>query len=296
MLTLRSPLPGSPLARRLAAVGAALTLTAALTACGGSSDAGTDTAETSSSAGDDLGLMTPGTLVVGMNLQFPPEMYLDDAGEPAGYDVDLLDELADDLGVELQIENLDFNGLIPGLQSRQFDLVSVGLTATDEREQVVDFSRAYVPYTSVLAVAAGDTSVSSVEDVDTAGTVVTALQGSSGETLAQETFPAATVTGFPDQSAALLEVATGRAKASVLEDYILAQYSKANPGQVEQADLPEPLALGYGSWAVQKGNTGLVTALDSFLCEQQTGGGLAAIYETNFEVPAADFPEMPEGC
>ena len=78
-------------------------------------------------------------------------MYLDEAGKPAGYDVDLLNAEAD-LGVTLKIENLDFNGLIPGLQSKKFDMVSVGLNATDERKKVVDFSRAYVPYTSVLAV------------------------------------------------------------------------------------------------------------------------------------------------
>ncbi|WP_454050334.1 ABC transporter substrate-binding protein [Cellulomonas sp. Marseille-Q8402] len=281
-------------ARRAGLVGAALALAGLLAACGGSADAGS--ADGSTAAGDDLGLLTPGTLVVGMNLQFPPEMYLDENNEPAGYDVDLLNALADDLGVELEIQNLDFNGLIPGLQSKQFDLVSVGLTATEERQQVVDFSRAYVPYTSVLAVADGDTTDPTIEAYDTSGTVITALQGSSGQQLAEDTFGSATVSGFPDQNAALLEVATGRAQASVLEDYILAQYMKANPGQVQKADLPEPLAIGYGSWAVQKGNTGLVAALDEFLCSQQTGGGLAEVYEANFEVPADEFPEMPSGC
>lgn len=282
-------------ARRAGVVGAVLALAGMLAACGGTADAGSSDGG-SAAAGDDLGLLTDGTLTVGMNLQFPPEMYLDENDEPAGYDVDLLHALADELGVELEIQNLDFNGLIPGLQSKQFDLVSVGLTATDERKQVVDFSRAYVPYTSVLAVADGDDAVSSVEDVDVSGTVITALQGSSGEQLATSTFPNATVSGFPDQNAALLEVATGRAQASVLEDYILAQYMKANPGQVQKADLPEPLDIGYGSWAVQKGNTALVEALDGFLCEQQTGGGLASLYEKNFEVPADEFPEMPSGC
>ena len=110
----------------------------------------------SSAAAADLGLMTDGKLVVGMNLQFKPQMYLDDAGKPAGYDVDLLNLLAKDLGVKLDIQNLDFNGLIPGLQSKKFDMVSVGLTATDERKKVIDFSREYVPYTSVLAVKQDD--------------------------------------------------------------------------------------------------------------------------------------------
>jgi ABC-type amino acid transport substrate-binding protein len=82
----------------------------------------------------------------------------------------------------------------------------------------------------------------------------------------------------------------------VVEDYILAQYIAANPGQLQKADLPEPLAIGYGSWAVQKGNSALVDALDAFLCTQQTDGGLASFYEANFGVSADEFPEMPSGC
>ncbi|HEY0187919.1 MAG TPA: transporter substrate-binding domain-containing protein [Cellulomonas sp.] len=285
-------------ARRAGLVGTVLALVGLLAACGGSSDAGASATDDSSAteASADLGLLTPGVLVVGMNLQFEPEMYLDENNEPAGYDVDLLNELADSLGLELQIQNLDFNGLISGLQAKQFDMVSVGLTATDERKEVVDFSRAYVPYTTVLAVAADDDTTATIDAYDTSSTIITALQGSSGEQLAQETFPNATVSGFADQNSALLEVSTGRAQGSVIEDYILAQYIAANPDQVKKADLAEPLEIGYGSWAVQKGNSGLVTALDSFLCEQQTSGGLAELYEANFGVSVDEFPEMPTGC
>ena len=128
----------------LVAVAAASALVLSACAGGGGGGGGEEP------AGDDQGLMTAGTLVVGMNLQYKPEMFLDDNGDPAGYDVDLLNALADDMGVELQIENLDFNGLIPGLQASQFDMVSVGLGATDERKKVISFSRGYVPYATIL--------------------------------------------------------------------------------------------------------------------------------------------------
>lgn len=277
----------------------ALVLAFVLAACGSStsgSSSGSDSAAPSASGAGDAGLdlVTPGTLVVGMNLQFPPEMYLDDQGKPAGYDVDLVTKLAEHLGLTLDIQNLDFNGLIPGLQAKKFDLVSVGLTPTDERKKVIDFTRAYVPYTSVLAVPADDTTEPSIEAYNVSGKTITALQGSSGEQLAKTTFPNATVTGFADQNAALLEVATGRAAGSVVEDYILAQFTKANPGQLKKAALPEPLDLSYGAWGVQKGNTALVEALDSFLCTEQTDGGLAQMYEANFGV--TEFPPMPQGC
>ncbi|GAA2082538.1 substrate-binding periplasmic protein [Actinomadura alba] len=272
--------------RRTALAGVAVMSALVLVACGGSDSSGGD--------GDGAGLNRAGTLTVGMNLQFKPEMYLDAAGKPAGYDVDLLNKLAAELGVKLDIQNLDFNGLIPGLQSKKFDLVSVGLSATEERKKVIDFTRAYVPYTSVLAVGQNDTSPATVESYNVKGKVITALQGSTGEQLAKKSFPQAKVTSFSDQNAALLQVATGRAQGTVVEDYILAQYQKSNANQVKKAALPKPLDLSYGAWAVQKGNGTLQTKLDAFLCKVQKDGTLGQLYQKNFEV--SEFPVMPEGC
>jgi ABC-type amino acid transport substrate-binding protein len=270
-----------------AAAAAALVLSACST--GGS---GAAAPEESEDAAADSGLMTPGTLVVGMNLQYKPQMFLD-GDTPSGYDVDLLNLLAEEMGVELDIQNLDFNGLIPGLQSRQFDMVSVGLGATDERKEVIDFSRGYVPYATILGVAPGSELGSSIEDYDQEGVVITALQGSTGEQLVKDTFPNATVAGFPDQNAALLEVATGRADAVVVEDYILAEFDRSNPGQLAPLDLSEPLSLYYGAWGVQKDNAALVEQLDAFLCSVQSDGTLEELY-TKWMAP--ELPAMPEGC
>lgn len=277
--------------RRMLLASVAAVSTVVLAACGSDNPA---PASAGTGGGSGLGLQKDGTLTVGMNLQFKPEMYLDDAGKPAGYDVELLNKLATELGVKLDIQNLDFNGLIPGLQSRKFDLVSVGLTATDARKQVIDFTREYVPYTSVLAVRDNDSSPAVIDTYNKPSTVITALQGSTGEQLAKKTFPQAQVKGFAEQNAGLLEVATGRASGSVLEDYILAQYQKSNPGQVKKAALPKPLELSYGSWAVQKGNTVLVGKLNTFLCKAQNDGTLAKLYNDIFGV--SDFPAMPGGC
>jgi ABC-type amino acid transport substrate-binding protein len=277
-------------ALRLPLVAAAAAAALALTACAGT---GSSAAPEESGAGsEDIGLMTPGTLVVGMNLQYKPQMFLD-GDTPSGYDVDLLNALADDLGVKLDIKNLDFNGLIPGLQAAQFDMVSGGLGATDERKKVIDFSRGYVPYATILGVAPGAARGETIEDYNKEGVVITALQGSTGEQLVRDTFPNATVTGFPDQNAALLEVATGRADAVVVEDYILAEFDRANPGQLEALDLDEPLSLYYGAWGVQKDNAALVKKLDEFLCKAQNDGTLEQLY-TKWMAPT--MPAMPEGC
>jgi ABC-type amino acid transport substrate-binding protein len=289
-----------PLLRRGAFAVAGLLAATVLAACSSSgsssssssapADAGSSSSSSASSSA--AGLMHPGVLTVGMNLQFKPEMYLNN-GKPAGYDVDLLNALAAKLGVKLQIENLDFNGLIPGLLAKKFDLVSVGLTPTAARKQVVDFTRSYVPYASVLAVKENNNSSAEISTFNKSGVTITALQGSSDQTTAQADFPKANVVGLSDQDSTLLEVATGRAQGAVLENYILAQYQQANPNQVKQASMAKPLSLSYGAWAVQKGDSALQSELNSFLCTAQSDGTLASLYQKNF---SAAIPAMPGGC
>lgn len=251
----------------------------------------TTTEEASEGGAEGLNLRDPSKLTVGMTLQFKPQMYLDDAGEPAGYDVELLNMLAEELGVELDIQNLDFNGLIPGLVSKKFDMVSVGLTATDERKESVDFSREYVPYAQILAAKADDSTEATMDAWNAADKTITSLQGSTAEKLVQSEFPNAKSAAFPDQNAAFLEVSTGRADGIVVENYLLAQFNKSNDDVLAEVAFPEPLSVAYGSYAVQKGNTALADRLSEFICDKQESGELARLYE---ETIGAPLPEMPD--
>ena len=210
-----------------------------------------------------------------MTLQFKPQMYLDSKGKPAGYDVVLLKALAKQWGVKLDIKNLDFNGLIPGLVAKKFDMVSVGLSATPERKKSISFSRAYVPYAQILAAAKSDTTPATVAAWNTSDKTITSLQGSTAEQLVKKTFPNATSSSFPDQNAAFLEVATGRANGIVVENYLLAQFNKSNGNKLKEVPFPKPLHVEYGSYGVQKGNTKLAAGLSAFICKEQKSGQLA---------------------
>ena len=235
------------------------------------------------------GLMDPTTLVVGMDLQFKPQMYLQN-GKPAGYDVVLLNALAKQLGVKLKIENLDFNGLIPGLQAKKFDMVSVGLSPTPERRKVISFSRAYVPYAQILAAKKGDSTAASIAAWNDPSKTITSLQGSTAEQLVQKLFPKANSKSFPDQNAAFLEVATGRASGIVVENYLLAQFNKSNGNKLQEVAFPKPLQVQYGAYAVQKGNLTLIRALNQFICSVQNNGRLAKIYQ---QTEGTTLPPMP---
>lgn len=230
------------------------------------------------------GLMTPGTLVVGMDLQFKPEMYLNN-GKPAGYDVDLLKKLAAYAGVKLKIDNIGFNGLIPGLQTKKFDMVSVGLSPTPAREKVISFSSAYVPYSLIVGIPKADyNTITKVSQLNTSSDTITALLGSTDETQAKASFPMAQINALADENSDFSLVATGRANAIVVEDYLLAQYNKANPGQLVQAKI-KPLNVQYGSYGVQHGDTALAKYLDKFLCTEDKNGTLAKIYKKDFGTP-----------
>jgi ABC-type amino acid transport substrate-binding protein len=231
-----------------------------------------------------------GTLTVGMTLQFAPQMYLDKAGKPAGYDVVLLKALAKQMGVKLDIKNLDFNGLIPGLVSKKFDMVSVGLSATPERKKSITFSREYVPYAQILAAATNSAVGADKAAWNNADLTITSLQGSTAEQLVKDTFPNAKSASFPDQNAAFLEVATGRAQGIVVENYLLAQFNKTNGNKLKEVAFPKPLKVEYGSYAVQKGNTALAKYLSAFICSQQKSGNLAKIYKQTIGAP---LPPMP---
>jgi ABC-type amino acid transport substrate-binding protein len=235
-------------------------------------------------------LIKPGSLTVGMTLQFKPQMYLNAKGQPAGYDVILVRALAKRMGVKLVIKNLDFNGLIPGLVSKKFDMVSVGLANTPERRKAVTFSRPYVPYAQILAAKRSNTTPATIVAWNTSDQTITSLQGSTAEQLVKKTFPNAESKSFPDQNAAFLEVSTGRADGIVVENYLLAQFNKSNGNVLKQVGFSKPLHVEYGSYAVQKGNFALAGYLSRFICSQQKSGALATAYRATIGAP---LPPMP---
>ena len=276
--------------RTTAALGSAMAAAvAALVVIVASAGASTP-AKKAAAAKSPPGLMQSGTLVVGMDLQFKPEMYLN-GGKPAGYDVDLLHKLAAYAHVKLKIDNLAFTGLIPGLQTKKFDMVSVGLSPTPARAKVVSFSNAYVPYAQIVGIPKADyNKITKVSQLNTPNTTITALLGSTDQTQAKSTFPKAKINALADQNSDFSLVATGRANAIVVEDYLLAQYSKANPGKLVQSKI-KPLDVQYGSYAVQHGNTALVKYLNKFLCTEDKNGTLAKLYKKDFGVKS--FPGVP---
>lgn len=239
-------------------------------------------------AATDLNLVKPGSLVVGMTLQFKPQMYLDQKGNPAGYDYKLLQQLAKDLKLKLEVKNMDFAGLIPGLVSKQFDLVSVGLTKNPDREKSILYVREYMPYTTILVKRIGDKTGATKDDWNVASKKITALQGAAASRIVKADFPKAALVEFPQQNSAFLEVVSRRADGIVVEENLFNQFNRTNPYQLEKVKLPASLSEAYGQWTVQLGNAALKTELEKWLCSKQKSKFLEKTFlkEMGYKQPA----------
>ena len=227
-----------------------------------------------------------GTLVVGMTLQFEPQMYVDETGEPAGYDVDLMKMLAEDLQVELDIQDLEFPALMPGLIADQFDLVSVGLVGRPPRLEQLWFTCPYVPYRQVVVVNDG-AGITSLDQLNDSGVTMTALIGSTAANLTSTRFPDAELVEL-DQAPAFLEVASGRADAIVVEEYLAIPFVRENPG-TSVLNPDAPFSQEYGAWAVPRGEVVWLEYLNGWLSYYISNGRLDELY-TEWIGPTEGLP------
>ena len=122
-----------------------------------------DTVESGSSDAADGS--TKQTLVVGMELAYPPFETRDEAGDPYGISPAFMEAFAETYGYDLQIENIAFDGLIPALQTGKADAIMSSITITEEREEEVDFTDPYA-VAQLAILANSESNISSIDDSD----------------------------------------------------------------------------------------------------------------------------------
>jgi len=162
------------------------------------------------------------TLVVGCDTNFMPFEFKQ-GDKYVGFDIDLWDAIAKDLGLEYKLQPMDFNGLIPALQTGNIDAAIAGMTIKSKREEVVDFSYPYYDAGLILLVRADEKSVASVEDL--AGKVVATKLGTTSADFAK-TFPTKEVKLFPNIDGAYMELRGGGADAVLFDSPAVLYYAK----------------------------------------------------------------------
>lgn len=271
---------GSSVSRRSLLGGAALAIGgAALAACSTGSTGGT--AQASGSTESLLKtIQSRGQLNVTTSLLYPPEFYKDSSGKPAGYDIDVLNMVAKDLSVKLNIIDVPDNAAnIANVQSGKADMVSAGLVNTPKRALVMNFTKGYVPYTQILMVTTSG-GINSVADLNKAGKTITALQASTAFFRAQLLFPKATVKPLA-QDEALLDVATGKADACLVEDY-LAKPFIAQHSNVKLMANGQSVATEFGCWGVLAGDYLWWRWLDNWISYNIDNAQLPGMYTNTF--------------
>lgn len=163
------------------------------------------------------------TYIVGIDTTYPPFEFEVD-GEYTGIDIDLITAIAENQGIDIKFDAMDFGGIIPAMQADQLDIAIAGMSITDERKKVVDFSDPYFDAGLTLVVAAETTDIESIEDLK--GKTIAAKNGTTGAKFAQEHEAeyGYKLVLFDDSPAMFQEVSNGNAVA-LIEDYPVISYA-----------------------------------------------------------------------
>ena len=269
--------------RRSFLAAAGLTAAAlALTACGGSSSSTASSAASSAaasseaastSAAAELTTVEAGKLTMATNAAFPPYEMTTDSGEFEGIDIETAQAIADKLGLELQIDDMDFDAALLAVQQGKADMVMAGVTVTDERQNVMDFTDSYATGIQSIIVKE-DSDIASVDDL--AGKKIGTQRGTTGYLYCSDDFGDENVVAYDNGLTAVQMLNNGQVDCVVIDNAPAKEFIAANPGLklLDTAYVEESYAIGVG-----KGNTELKDAINTALEELKADGTLQAIVD-----------------
>ena len=255
------------ISRRSFLAAAGLTVAAlALTACGGSASTASSAAASSvaasseaastSAAAAELTTVEAGKLTMATNATFPPYEMTTDAGTIEGIDVDTAQAIAEKLGLELQIDDMDFDAALLSVQQGKADIAMAGITVTDER---------IVPEGSDIA---------SVDDL--AGKKIGTQRGTTGYLYCSDDFGEDAVVAYDNGLTAVQALNNGQVDAVVIDNEPAKAYVESNPGLkiLDTSYAEEDYAIG-----MNKSNTALLEAVNAALEELKADGTLQSIVD-----------------
>lgn len=226
-----------------------------------------------------------GKLVMLTNATFPPYEYLGADSAVSGVDVDILQMVADEIGVELEVVDMDFDGLIPAMQSGKGDIVAAGMTVTPERAETVDFSVPYTSTTQVIIVDKDDPKVSGNDDLE--GKTIGVQLGTTGHIFIQwEIDDGADIEVVPYKSnmEAAMDLINGRLDAIVLDELPAKSIAEANESLTI---IDEPFTEEEYAMAVAKGSDSLLAAVNEVLGRLVAEGKVQEIIDQHVEAFAS---------
>ena len=283
--------------KTLALAMSALMLLAMLTGCGSSkkddapaADSNTETqepaADTTSSTLDQI--KANGKLLVGTEAQYAPYEFKDLDANFAGCDMWLAQQIADSLGVELEVVDMSFDGIIPAVKSGQVDIGIAAFTKTPERAEEIDFSDLYETSAQLLVVKTGNADVYSTKEA-LAGQKVGAQKGTIQSQLIQSALPDSELFELEKYPALALEVQNGNIAGLVVDQAVGESLIATSNGGLEVANFEftaEEASFGKAA-VIAKGNEDLVAAVNEVINKVTADGSYQKAYDEAVELAAS---------
>lgn len=172
-----------------------------------------------------------GKLIMATNAEFPPYEYKE-GDKIVGIDAEVAQLIADKLNLELEIADVDFDSIIPGVQSGKYDMGMAGMTVTDERKEKVNFSDSYATGVQVVIVKE-DSDIKSIDDLN--GKKIGAQQGTTGYIYASDKpenggYGEENVTGYQNGALAVEALKGGKVDCVIIDNEPAKAYVAANEG------------------------------------------------------------------
>jgi polar amino acid transport system substrate-binding protein len=298
--------------RQVSVVLVALAVTFAAAGCGSSSkSSSTSTSGAASTAAKSAAtavsskiaaevpaaVKSKGTLTVAADASYPPNEFIGKDGKTVeGMDPDLAQALAGVMGLKAKVVNASFDGIIPGLAAKKFDLGMSSFTDTKEREKTVDFVTYFSAGTSFYVKAQGGPSINNLAGL--CGHKVAAEKGTTqaDDATAQNKKctangkPGVTVSVFPDQNGANLALSSGRADVGMADSPVAEYQVKQSNGQFKLTGQPYGTAP-YGI-AIPKGNGMAKPMLDAVKALMASGKYKAILTKWGIQQGAIGNPQI----
>lgn len=214
-------------------------------------------------------LINSDTIVVGMELKFPPFETVDKKGKPTGVSVDLANALGEKLNKKVVIKSIDYPALIPAIQSGNIDMIISSMTINDERLQSIDFSEEYAK-SDLSLLLHKDVDITDFNELNNPSYNIAVKQGNLGALWAKKHLDKANIREFSEVSAGMLDVNNGQSHAFIYDPLTIIEGSK-NLSNVKVDITPLPNVSGWGI-GLRKGDDTFKEALNKALAEVEEDG------------------------
>jgi polar amino acid transport system substrate-binding protein len=229
------------------------------------------------------------TLVVGMELNYPPFEMLDPQGKPTGISVEMANELGKFLDKHVQIQNIPFDGLIPALKTGKIDLIISSMTETPERAKSIDFSDPYL-HTGLCVLVNKTAPIDSITQADQPNISVAVKQGTTGQLYAQQHLKRARILVLEKEDACVLEVIQNKAQAFIYDQMSIFKHWQQH--QDSTKTILKPFQEERWAVGIRSDDQALKAQVNAFLIVFKKNGGFEKLGDKYLKEQKEQFRKL----